>query len=75
MNRTMWLQERRMEKFQDVLGRFEARRLSAQDTAELPGMPEKIIAALWTNGCSGSGARRRATLAVGSRRSVLGGRW
>ena len=41
MNRTAWLQERRMEKFQDVLGRFAARRLSARDAAELLGMSER----------------------------------
>ena len=41
MNRTMWLQERRMEKFCDVLGRFEAKRLSALDAAELLGMSER----------------------------------
>ena len=41
MNRTAWLQERRMEKFFDVLGRFEARRLSAMDAAELLGMSER----------------------------------
>ena len=41
MNRTTWLQERRMEKFEDVLGRFEAKRLSAMDAAELLGMSER----------------------------------
>ena len=41
MTRTAWLQERRMEKFQDVLGRFEAKRLSARDAAELLGMSER----------------------------------
>ncbi len=43
MNRTSWLQERRMEKFEDVLGRFEARRLSAMDAAELLGMSERTF--------------------------------
>ena len=41
MNRTMWLQERSMEKFCDVLGRYEAKRLSALDAAELLGMSER----------------------------------
>ena len=41
MNRTTWLQERRMEKFHDVLGRFSAKRLSALDAAELLGMSER----------------------------------
>ncbi len=43
MNRMAWLQERRMEKFEDVLGRFEARRLSAMDAAELVGMSERTF--------------------------------
>ena len=41
MTRTTWLQERRMEKFQDVLDRFEEKRLSAMDAAELLGMSER----------------------------------
>lgn len=41
MKRTAWLQERRMEKFEDVLGRFETKRLSAMDAAELLGMSER----------------------------------
>ncbi len=40
MNRMAWLQERRMETFQDVLERFETKRLSAIDAAELLGMSE-----------------------------------
>ena len=43
MNRTMWLRERRMEKFCDVLGRVEAKRLSALDAAELLGMSERTV--------------------------------
>ena len=43
MSRTAWLQERRMEKFDDVLGRFEAKRLSAMDAAELLGMSERTF--------------------------------
>ena len=41
MNRTTWLQGRRMERFEDVLGRFESKRLSALDAAELLGMSER----------------------------------
>ena len=37
MNRTTWLQERRMEKFYDVLGRFESKRSSAIEVAALRG--------------------------------------
>ena len=33
MNRTMWLQECWMEKFCDVLGRYEAKLLTASATA------------------------------------------
>ena len=43
MSRMTWLQERRMEKFDDVLGRFEAKRLSALDAAELLGMSERTF--------------------------------
>ena len=43
MSRMTWLQERRMEKFDDVLGRFEAKRLSAMDAAELLGMSERTF--------------------------------
>ena len=43
MTRTRWLQERRMEKFEDMPGRFESRRLSAPDAAELPGMSERTF--------------------------------
>ena len=41
MGRTMWLQERRMEKFEDVLGRVTTKRLSAMDAAEMLGMSER----------------------------------
>ena len=40
MTRMTWLRGRGMEKFCDALGRFDARRLSAHDAAELPGMSE-----------------------------------
>ena len=43
MDRTRWLQERRMEKFEDVLGRWRARRLSALDAAALLGMSERTF--------------------------------
>jgi transposase len=41
MNRTTWLQDRRMQKFGDVLSRFKARRLSAMEAGELLGMSER----------------------------------
>ena len=41
MNRTALLQERRMQSFQDVLGHWQARRLSALEAAELLGMSER----------------------------------
>ncbi len=43
MSRTAWRQERRMEKFEDVLGRFESKRLSALDAAELLGTSERTF--------------------------------
>lgn len=41
MKRTAWLQERRMQKFQDVLGRWEKKRLSGLEAAEILGMSER----------------------------------
>lgn len=41
MNRTTWLQERRMQKFRDVLSRWEARELSALEAGELLGCSER----------------------------------
>ena len=38
MSRTTLLQERRMQIFQDVLGHWPARRLSALEAAEMLGM-------------------------------------
>ena len=40
MNRTAWLQQWRMQRFCDVLERFEAKRLTALDSAGLLGMLE-----------------------------------
>jgi transposase len=41
MNRTTWLQDRRMQKFRDVLSRWERRELSMMEAAELLGMSER----------------------------------
>jgi len=41
MNRTAWLQDRRMQKFRDVLSRWERRDLSVMEAAELLGMSER----------------------------------
>jgi transposase len=41
MNRTAWLQDRRMEKFCDVLSRWKARQLSAQEAGEILGCSER----------------------------------
>jgi len=41
MNRTTWLQDRRMDKFCDVLSRWKARELSAQEAGELLGCSER----------------------------------
>jgi transposase len=41
MNRTTWLQDRRMQKFRDVLSRWERRELSMLEAAELLGMSER----------------------------------
>jgi transposase len=41
MNRTMWLQDRRMQKFRDVLSRWERKELSAMEAGELLGFSER----------------------------------
>jgi transposase len=41
MNRTTWLQDRRMEKFSDVLSRWKARALSGQEAGEILGCSER----------------------------------
>jgi hypothetical protein len=41
MNRTTWLQDRRMEKFCDVLSRWERKDLSALEAAEILGVSER----------------------------------
>ncbi len=41
MKRTAWLQERRMQKFRDVLSRYESRTLSMMEAGELLGMSER----------------------------------
>ncbi len=41
MNRTTWLQERRMTKFANVLKRWEHEELSAQEAGELLGCSER----------------------------------
>jgi transposase len=41
MNRTTWLQERRMQRFRDVLSRWEKRELSALDASEILGCSER----------------------------------
>lgn len=41
MNRTAWLQDRRMQKFRDVLSRWESKSLSALEAAEILGCSER----------------------------------
>lgn len=41
MNRTTWLQDRRMQKFRDVLSRWEGGELSMMEAGELLGMSER----------------------------------
>ena len=41
MNRAAWLQDRRMQKFRDVLSRWERGDLSMLDAGELLGMSER----------------------------------
>jgi hypothetical protein len=41
MNRATWLQDRRMQKFRDVLSRWEAGKLSMMEAGEVLGMSER----------------------------------
>ena len=41
MNRTAWLQDRRMQKFRDVLSRWERQELSMMEAGELLGVSER----------------------------------
>ena len=41
INRTTWLRERRIQRFHIVLGRFEAKCLSAMEAAALLGVSER----------------------------------
>jgi transposase len=41
MNRTAWLQDRRMQKFRDVLSRWERKQLSALEASEILGCSER----------------------------------
>jgi len=41
MNRMTWLQDRRMQKFRDVLSRWERRELSMMEAGELLGLSER----------------------------------
>ena len=41
MNRAAWLQDRRMQKFRDVLSRWESKDLSMLEAGELLGMSER----------------------------------
>jgi transposase len=43
MNRLKWLQDRRMQKFRDVLSRWEAKKLSTLEAAEVLGMSERTF--------------------------------
>lgn len=41
MNRTTWLQDRRMQKFRDILSRWDRRELSAMEAGEILGCSER----------------------------------
>lgn len=43
MNRTAWLQDRRMAKFTDVLSRWQCKQLSAAEAGEILGMSERTF--------------------------------
>jgi hypothetical protein len=54
MNRTTWLQDRRMQKFRDALSRWERKELSAMEAGALLGCSERQFRAI------GSVTRRKA---------------
>ena len=56
MSRTTLLQERRMQTFQDVLGHWQAQRLSALEAAELLGMSERSFRRAQRRKCGPGGA-------------------
>ena len=56
MSRTTLLQERRMQAFQDVLGHWQAQRLSALEAAELLGMSERSFRRAQRRKCGPGGA-------------------
>ena len=43
MNRTTWLQDRRMAKFVDMLSRWQSKQLSAAEAGEILGMSERTF--------------------------------
>src|SRR5258708_33403832 len=43
MNRMTWLQDRRMQKFGDVLSRWRGKQLSAAEAGEILGMSERTF--------------------------------
>src|SRR5262249_17723459 len=43
MNRATWLQDRRMQKFRDVLSRWERKELSAMEAGEILGVSERQL--------------------------------
>ena len=68
MNRAAWLQDRRMQKFRDVLSRWEAGELSMMDAGELLGNVGAAVPALpgsLRGGRRGGAARSAARQAVG----------
>ena len=51
MNRTAWLQDRRMQKFRDVLSRWERGALSMMEAGELLGVSERQVGAAVPRRC------------------------
>ena len=76
MNRTTWLQDRRMQKFRDVLSRWERKEVSAMEAGEILGCSERQFRhrheqhAAGTGDIGESSARRAASIAI---RDLLSG--
>ena len=60
MNRATWLQDRRIQRFRDVLSRWKRKELSAMEAGELLGCSERQFRRYRTR--TGAGCRFRYSL-------------
>jgi hypothetical protein len=65
MNRATWLQDRRIQRFRDVLSRWKRKELSAMEAGELLGCSERQFRRYRTR----TGAGCRSAILCSTRRS------